>query len=150
MAKILLALLVAFALAQFIRPSHTNPPIDPTRTIQAQAGMTELGALLDRSCSDCHANQTRWPWYTNVAPVSWLMASAVTKGRDAVNFSEWTGYSPAQQRTLLALSCEDASTGKMPGVYARVRPDTRLSARDIATICAAARQAGTRATDASR
>jgi len=67
------------------------------------------------------------------------MASAVTKGREAINFSEWTAYTPEQQRKLLTESCRDASTGKMPGAYALLRPETRLSTGDIATICAAAR-----------
>jgi hypothetical protein len=69
------------------------------------------------------------------------MAQAVTEGRKAVNFSEWAAYSPDQQRTLLAVSCDDATSGKMPGPYTRVRPETRLSSQDIETICVAARQA---------
>jgi hypothetical protein len=85
-----------------------------------------------------------WPWYTRIAPVSWLMAQGVSEGRKAVNFSEWAAYSPAQQQTLLAASCDDATTGKMPGIYARIRPETQLSAQDIRTICTAARQAESR------
>ena len=130
----------AFAVAQLVRPDRTNPPTDASRTIQAQAGTTgELGVVLDRSCRDCHSNGTVWPSYARLAPLSWLMAYAVTKGRQAVNFSEWASYSPEQQRILLASSCRDAAEGKMPGVYARLRPETRLSAQDVQTICAAAR-----------
>ena len=132
----------AFAVAQLVRLDRTAPPTEASRTIQAQAGTTSrLGAVLDRSCRDCHSNGTVWPSYARVAPVSWLMAYAVTKGRHAVNFSEWTTYSPEQQQILLALSCQDASEGKMPGVYARVRPETRLSPEDVQTICGAARAA---------
>jgi hypothetical protein len=72
--------------------------------------------------------------------VSGLLAYGVTKGRNAVNFSEWGSYSPEQQRILLGLSCQDASEGKMPGPNAWLRPETRLSAQDIATVCGAARQ----------
>jgi Haem-binding domain len=129
----------AFVAAQLVRPNRTNPATDATRTIQAQAGTpSELGGVLDRACRDCHSNGTVWPGIARVAPVSWLMAFAVTKGRRAVNFSEWAAYSPEQRRVLLALSCQDASDGKMPGVYARVRPETQLSPRDVETICAAA------------
>jgi heme-binding protein len=132
----------AFAVAQLVPLDRTNPPTDTSRTIQAQTGTTSgLGVVLDRSCRDCHSNGTVWPSYARVAPVSWLMAYAVTKGRDAVNFSEWASYSPEQQRSLLALSCQDASEGKMPGVYARLHPETRLSPQDVQTICAAARAA---------
>jgi hypothetical protein len=127
---------VVFVAAQFIRPVRANPATDASRTIQAKA--SELGAVLDRSCRDCHSNATVWPRYTQVAPVSWLMAYAVTKGRTAVNFSEWAAYSPEQQRLLLAVSCDDVTNGKMPGPYTLLHPEARLSAQDIETICAAA------------
>ena len=128
---------VVLAAAQFVRPVRANPAIDVSRTIQAQA--SELGAVLDRSCRDCHSNATVWPGYTQVAPLSWLMSYAVTKGREVVNFSEWTSYSPEQQQLLLAVSCQDARSGKMPGLYTMLQPDTRLSTQDVETICAAAR-----------
>jgi len=132
---------VIFAAAQLIRPERANPPTDVSRTIQARVGTASgLVAVLDRSCRDCHSNGTVWPWYTQIAPVSWLMASGVAKGRQAVNFSEWAAYSPEEQRTLLAVSCDDAKSGKMPGPYARLRPETQLSAQDVETICAAERQ----------
>jgi heme-binding protein len=131
---------VVFAAAQFVRPGRANPATDPSRTIQAHVATTSgLAAVLDRSCRDCHSNATVWPWYTQIAPVSWLMASGVAKGRNAVNFSEWGTYPPDVQRMLLSASCQDVSAGKMPGVYTLVRPETRLSPQDIETICAAAR-----------
>jgi hypothetical protein len=138
---IAVAFIVVFAAAQLVRPERTNPATDPSRAIQAQVGTNRgLVAVLDRACGDCHSNATVWPWYTHIAPVSWLMAYGVKKGRNAVNFSEWGAYPPEQRRVLLALSCQDASEGKMPGPYSRLRPETRLSAQDIETICAAARQ----------
>ena len=143
--------IVVFVAAQLIRPERANPPTDVSRTIQAQAGTSSaLGTVLDRSCRDCHSNNTVWPWYTQIAPVSWLMARGVAEGRKAVNFSEWAGYPPAAQRTLLSASCDDASSGKMPGPYALVRPETKLSPQDIGTICAAGRQADAAAADRQR
>ena len=144
-------LVVVFAAAQLVRPERANPPTDVDRTIQAHAGTASgLGAVLDRSCSDCHSNNTVWPWYTHVAPASWLMARGVAEGRRAVNFSEWAAYPPAAQRTLLAASCQDVSDGRMPGPYTLLRPETRLSAQDIETICAAARQADVAASAGGR
>lgn len=132
-----------FAAAQLVRPDRANPPTDPSHTIQAHAG-SALAAVLDRSCGECHSNATTWPWYARIAPVSWVLARAVAEGRNAVNFSEWGTYSPGQQRTLLAVSCDDASTGKMPGsAWTSLHPEAQLSEQDIATICAAARQAET-------
>ena len=141
MTQAAVVFIVVFGAAQFVRPGRVNPPTDANRTIQAHAGTgSGLPAVLDRACRDCHSNDTRWPWYTQLAPVSWLMAYGVAEGRKAVNFSEWAAYSPEQRRILLALSCQDASDGKMPGPYARLRPETRLSAGDVETICTAARQ----------
>jgi hypothetical protein len=138
---------LVLAAAQLVRPERANPATDPSHTIQAYVGTASgLVAVLDRSCGDCHSNGTVWPWYTQLAPLSWLMAYGVTAGREAVNFSEWASYTPQLQRALLSASCQDASTGKMPGAYALLRPETRLSADDIQTICAAARMAGTEST----
>ena len=142
---------VLFAVAQLVRPDRTNPPTDATRTIQAHAETTsELAAVLDRSCRDCHSNNTAWPWYTRVAPLSWLMAGAVAEGRKAVNFSEWASYPPDVQRTLLSLSCDDVTRGTMPGPYTLVRPETTLSPKDIDAICSAARHADAGAADGER
>ena len=131
---------IVFAAAQLVRPDRANPTTDVNRTIGAHVGTASgLVAVLDRSCRDCHSNGTVWPWYTQVAPVSWLMAYGVTKGRKAVNFSDWAAYPPERQRKLLAESCQDVTAGKMPGPYTLLHPETRLSAQDIETICAAAR-----------
>ena len=139
---------VVFAAAQLVRPERANPATDASRTIQAHVGTTSgLVAVLDRACRDCHSNATVWPWYTEIAPASWFMAYGVTKGRQAVNFSEWATYPPDAQRTLLSASCQDASDGKMPGPYTLLRPETRLSAQDVETICAAARRSEASAAD---
>lgn len=136
--RVAVAVVIVFAAAQAVRPNRTNPPTDPSRSIQAHAADSALIAVVDRSCRDCHSNNTVWPWYTQVAPVSWLMASGVTQGRKALNFSEWSAYPPDLQRALLSASCADATSGKMPGIYARIRPETKLSQKDVDIICAAA------------
>ena len=137
-----IVLVITFAAAQLARPERANPATDPSRTIQAHVGTANgLVAVLDRACRDCHSNATVWPWYTQIAPVSWLMAYGVTKGRKAINFSEWAAYSAEQQRLLLAVSCDDVRSGKMPGPYTLLHPETRLSAQDIETICTATHHA---------
>ena len=78
------------------------------------------------------------------------MARGVAEGRKAVNFSEWASYPPDVQRTLLSVSCQDATSGKMPGSYTLVRPETRLSPQEIETICTAARLAEANAADGGR
>src|SRR5262245_16597160 len=83
-------IVIVFAAAQLVPPERTNPETNPSRTIQARSGTTtELVAVLDRACGDCHSYSTAWPWYTNIAPLNWIWAYAVKEGRSAVNFSEW-------------------------------------------------------------
>jgi heme-binding protein len=136
---------VVFAVAQLVRPERTNPTTDPSRTIGAHVDNTsQLPAVLDRACGECHSNNTVWSSYAQIAPLSWVLARAVAEGRSAVNYSEWGAYSPGQRRTLLAASCDDASTGKMPGgAWTLLHPEARLSSQDIETICAASRQVET-------
>ena len=140
---VVLVLVVVFAAAQLVRPARTNPRTNPAYTIEARYGPESgLAAVLSRGCGDCHSNATAWARYTNVAPLSWVIASVVAEGRKAVNFSEWANYPPERQRALLAQSCQDASAGKMPpAVFTAVRPEARLSARDVQLICAAAEKA---------
>src|SRR5262245_11181955 len=136
---------VVFAAAQLVRPEHANPATDPTRTIRAHmGGASGLPAVLDRACGECHSNDTVWPSYAQIAPVSWVLARAVAEGRNAVNYSGWGASSPAQQRRLLAASCDDASSGKMPGgAWTLLHPEARLSNQHVETICAASRQVQT-------
>jgi hypothetical protein len=144
-------LVIVVAAAQLVRPERANPPTDVNRTIQAHVGTANgLGAVLDRACRDCHSNETVWPWYTQIAPVSWLMAYGVSKGRKAVNFSDWAAYQPEQQRVLLIESCQDVSQGRMPGPYTLLHPEMSLSSHDVETICAAARHAEADAAGGSR
>ena len=135
-----LVLVVLLAVAQLIQPDRASGTTDPGRAIQASVGPTSpLPAVLERSCADCHSKNTVSSWYAHVAPFSWLMARTVSEGRKAVNFSEWSGYPHDVQRTLLSASCDDATSGTMPGPYTWLRPETKLSPQDIETICAAAR-----------
>jgi len=140
--QIALVFLVLLAAAQLIRPNRANPPIEASRTIQAHlAWAPGLSPILDRACGQCHSNATVWPWYTGIAPLSWLMVYGVNLGRKAVNYSEWAAYPPEQQRALLVASCQDASSGKMPGsAYTTLYPASRLSPQDVETICAASRE----------
>lgn len=137
----LLVVAVVILAAQLIRPSRANPPTDPSRTIAAQLGKSSaVVAVLDRSCNECHSNSTVWPGYTEVAPLSWIAVRAIDEARQAVNFSEWANYSPEQQRQLLALSCAEASSGRMPGsVSMSLKLAAPLSQADVAAICAASR-----------
>lgn len=141
-AGVVLGVFVAvLASALLVRPARANLKTDPSHTIQATlVASSALGPVLDRACGDCHSNAMSSRWYTQVAPFSFLIERGAREGRKAVNFSEWTAYSPDQQRAFLVASCTDAINGTMPmPAYVRFRPDAKLSARDVETICGAAR-----------
>ena len=96
--RVAAAFVLVLAAAQLVRPDRTNPPTDARRTIEARLGTANgLAAILDRACNDYHSNSTVWPWYTQIAPLSWLMAYAVKEGRNTVNFSAWDVYPAARQ-----------------------------------------------------
>jgi hypothetical protein len=71
-------------------------------------------ALLQRSCQNCHSENTRWPWYSRIPPASWLIAKDVDDARRHVNFSRWNSYPAAEQENLLARIGAAARTGQMP------------------------------------
>jgi hypothetical protein len=77
---------------QFITVDRTNPPV--TGEIEAPE---KVMAILRTSCYDCHSNETKWPWYSYIAPASWLIADDVQVGRGHMNFSEWSGYNTKQR-----------------------------------------------------
>ena len=134
----LVTLIVVGAAIQFVRPSRTNPATDPQATLQARVQVpTPVAAILDRSCRDCHSNDTRWPWYTNVAPVSWWVIDHVNHGRSHFNYSEWATYPPDEAAKLLKGTCELAQKGEMPlPSYLPMHRGARLSPQDVAALCA--------------
>lgn len=133
----LVAAAVLLVAAQFLPVERTNPPADPRRDIVARlAAPAPVAAALDRSCRDCHAHQTRWPWYSRVAPVSWLVASDVRSGRRHLNFSEWAAYDTPKAAEKLNELCEEVRSGEMPDfAYTVLHRDARLSPSEVAAIC---------------
>jgi hypothetical protein len=130
--------LIAFLVAgQLIRPARTNPPTNPALTLEATAHPpAAIVAMLDRSCGDCHTNRTRWPWYTNVAPISWWIIDHVDEGRRRVSFSEWGSYDLARQRKELDQICRRVGRHNMPLTsYLLVHRDAVLSDADRRAIC---------------
>ncbi len=128
----------ALIVAQFIRPERTNPPSDPSASFEAIAKPPqEVAAVLRRACGDCHSNQTVWPWYSRVAPVSWLVASDVKEGRAELNFSQWNTYSPETARKKLGKICEEVRDGEMPPMYyLPMHRDAKVTPAEASGICA--------------
>ena len=122
---------------QLVRPERTNPPTDPSRTMAAILQVPpEVASVLDRGCKDCHSHDTRWPWYSNVAPVSWFVIDHVNSGRRHFNYSDWAQYDKDQIPRLLKDSCALTRKEEMPmSSYLWLHPDARISDRDITALC---------------
>ena len=135
---LLLAFAVLLVAAQFLPVERRNPTTDPQRDIAVQlAPPPPVSAALDRSCRDCHANSTTWPWYSRVAPVSWVVADDVKSGRRRLNLSEWGRYDKARAAEKLNEICEQVKTGEMPDFkYVLIHPASRLSDAEVQAICA--------------
>lgn len=103
----------------------------------------EARAVLTRACYDCHSNETAWPWYSYVAPVSWLVARDVREGRQKLNFSTWNLLSSGQQSEGVKESWEKVQEGEMPlWFYLPLHPSARLSDADRSVLQAWASSGG--------
>lgn len=122
---------------QFARPARTNPAIDQSQSLEAHTQMTpEVSSILDRSCRDCHSSKTSWPWYSNVAPVSWWVIDHVNHGRGHLNYSEWGKLKREDQDKTLREICDEITSGAMPlPSYLPLHSTARLSEQDKKTIC---------------
>jgi hypothetical protein len=122
---------------QIIRPARTNPPIDPAKTVASTSHVPpDVAATLDRACKDCHTTGTSWPWYSNVAPISWFVINHVDDGRRALLLSDWADIEPARKMKRLGDICKEVRDGDMPLTsYLWMHADARLSEADVTAIC---------------
>jgi len=110
MKKILIWTVAVLAALQLIPVNRDNPVSDPSLALQAEG---EVGALLRSSCYDCHSNETRWPAYAYVAPVSFVIASHVHNARKALNFSEYRAIAPDVREARLKRAVMTVNNGRM-------------------------------------
>lgn len=145
-----IVLAAAFLVIQVVRPQRDNPPVDPQRGIHTQVQVTpQVAAVLERSCRDCHSHQTRWPWYSHVAPVSWLVINDVREAREHMNLSEWAKYNREEAADLLGKICKETSGGDMPlPSYVWMHRGAKLSPEDVRTLCEWSRSARQQLTQA--
>jgi Haem-binding domain len=134
----LLILAAILLLAQAIRPARSNPPIVASQTIYASSLIRpDVQSIFERSCKDCHSDATTWPWYSGIAPVSWLVAHDVHHGRSKLNLSEWAAYSKKKKDQRLAEICDQVRSGDMPdSLYTMIHRGARLTSAERASICA--------------
>lgn len=130
-------LALVFLGAQAYRPDRTNPAVDERQTLRANTQLTpEVAAIFERSCKDCHSNETTWPWYSHVSPVSWFLKNHIEEGRRELSFSEWATYAKRKRERKLHEICEQVESGNMPlSSYLPLHPSARLSDDDKRRIC---------------
>ena len=122
MKKILLAIIVILAVIQFIPygKSHTNPKV----VAEPKWDAPKTKEIFMRACGDCHSNETKYPWYSSIAPISWAMAHHIEEGREHFNVSMWE----KQKKNHGDEAVEELEDGKMPlKSYLLAHPEARLS-----------------------
>ncbi|HRW08916.1 MAG TPA: heme-binding domain-containing protein [Caldilineaceae bacterium] len=120
--NIVIALIVVLVLIQLIPIDRTNPAV----TREVQWNSPETRAIAQRACYDCHSNETVWPWYSYVAPVSLRVADHVAEGREHLNFSEWDRANEGLEEIL-----ETINKGEMPlSDYLLMHPEAKLTAEE--------------------
>jgi Haem-binding domain len=122
---------------KWCRSIASNPGVQPSHTIYAAVAVpADVKAILERSCKNCHSNETAWPWYSYVAPVSWVVAHDVHQARKKMNFSEWGGYSAQRKEDRLEEICEQVTNGDMPDrKYALFHREARPTLAERAAVC---------------
>jgi mono/diheme cytochrome c family protein len=127
-------LFIGFIIIQFVPIDRNNPPV----AHEPDWDSPQTRALMEKACFDCHSNETRWPWYSKVAPASWVVVDHVQEGREELNLSEW-GLHEAEAEEAMEEEGEEVEEmvnkvrkGKMPlPSYLLLHPEARLTDAEI-------------------
>lgn len=126
---ILISLLVIFVIMQFFTINKTNPKVEKAKDFIALAKPpADIEKMIRTACYDCHSNETEYPWYSNIAPVSWWLEHHIEEGREHLNFSVWGDY-PVKKANHKLHECEEEVEEKeMPlDSYTWSHGDAKLS-----------------------
>ena len=119
---------------QFVPTAARSKTSVTTAAHMAEVINPQVGAILDRSCQDCHSSRTTWPWYSHVAPASWIVSKHVSAGREILDFSDWANQPHSADERMLI--CDAVSDGRMPlPEYTLIHRNAKLSKRDVELIC---------------
>lgn len=134
--KITLVVVLIFIAMQFYRPTKNSSPGNHTVVFLTETNPSpELKEIFETSCYDCHSNNTSYPWYNNIAPISYWLANHVDEGKDHLNFSEWDSYSRDKKDHLLEELEEEVVKGEMPlDEYTWIHGDAELSRAEVNAI----------------
>ena len=124
-----LVALVALLIIQFIPVDRSVAKVEELSDIFSEyQASEEIQSLVKAACYDCHSLKTKYPWYSQIAPVSWWMKHHVDEGREHLNFSVWSKYSPKKADHKLEECIEEVQEGEMPlSSYTLTHGDAKLS-----------------------
>ena len=128
MKRIVVILVILVVGIQFIPAKRTNPAV-----IYDFDGPPEVKAILQRGCYDCHSHETKWPWYSHVAPASWVVAHDVKEGREHLNFSNWE---PLKHIVWIHQEIyREVAEGEMPlKAYLIAHPAAEISSEELSVL----------------
>lgn len=134
--KILIGLVVLLVIAQFFRIDKSHPPVNPKIDFATVTNVPDdINAMMKNACYDCHSHEVTYPWYTNIAPVSWWIKGHIRNGAKRLNFSEWGNYTNKQQRHQIEDCVEVLNDKRMPPKsYKFLHPEAQLSDDDRSKI----------------
>lgn len=113
--RIGLALLAILLVIQFFGIDKENPPVEAEQEFMAIVSPpADVKEMLETSCYDCHSNETQYPWYSNLAPVSWWLKGHIDHGREELNFSEWGTYDSEKAAHKAEEAAEEVEEKHMP------------------------------------
>ncbi|MCD6063814.1 MAG: hypothetical protein K0R82_1725 [Flavipsychrobacter sp.] len=130
--KILIGLLVALVLIQFIRPARNQSTAQSPNDITTQYAVpANVQQVLKRACNDCHSNHTTYPWYANIQPIGFWLENHIEEGKGHLNFSEFASYNKKKQAHKMEEVTEMVDEDEMPlKSYLSIHHDARLSKQD--------------------
>ena len=136
--KVLLYSLIAFVIMQFAPVNRSNPPVDGSKDfVEVMDTPPEIAKILRNSCYDCHTNETKYPQYAYVAPLSWSIKHHINEGREHANFSVWGNYNEDLKKNILENAVQSLEDRKMPMPgYVAYHPEANLSPDDRKTLSA--------------
>ena len=134
---LVIVIVVGFLVMQLFRIDKTAPPVVEAETLESAVTVPDnIRSILERSCNDCHSNKTRYPWYSNVAPMSWFLASHIDDGRRQLNFSIFNTYTATKKVKRLEDICDQVESKEMPlDSYLWIHWDAVLSDGDVKVLC---------------
>lgn len=135
---ILIGVAAFLIIAQFFPIDKTNPTSEPSLDfLTIEKPPAEIATMIKNSCYDCHSNHTKYPWYTNVAPVSWWIKGHIDHGKEHLNFSEWGSYSAKKANHKIEECHEMVEGTEMPLLtYWLVHPEAKMSTEQRAAMVA--------------